>query len=243
MFQIPFSMFFTPFQKKQADVQNHWIALAENFRCDSSEFYSALEKELQNRQVPGMETLRVEYAQGGLLSDKRIYLRMLRERLVFDVCAAPFGTSFFFSCRTAEIPLVVHIWQLAILVFSFFILLWLSMRYIGFFYGPFMLAILLIVIAYVLRNAVAMGLKDLDAALIQSPLFGTIYETWFRKETYYRVDTRLMYMETVSTVVKKMAEEVTAEKGIKLVCQYQYAPVLGELYKPVMPAPDIARPI
>ena len=85
------------------------------------------------------------------------------------------------------------------------------------------------------RNAVAMGLRDLDAALIKSPIVGPIYELFFRKETYYRHDTRLMYLEIVSRVVKRLAEDAVAAKGIKLTRQYEQAPILGELYKPVKP--------
>ena len=88
---------------------------------------------------------------------------------------------------------------------------------------------------YTLRNAVAMGLRDLDAALIKSPIVGPIYELFFRKETYYRHDTRLMYLEIVSRVVKRLAEDAVAAKGIKLMRQYEQAPILGELYKPVKP--------
>ena len=80
-----------------------------------------------------------------------------------------------------------------------------------------------------------MGLNDLDSTLNKSPLIGSIYERWFRKETYYRLDTRLMYLDTVSNVVKKLAEDVTGAAGVKLVRQYEQAPILGELYKPVPP--------
>lgn len=94
---------------------------------------------------------------------------------------------------------------------------------------------------YTLRNAVAMGFQDLDAALIKSPVLGPIYECWFRKETYYRIDTRLMYLDTVSNVVKELAEEVTCAKGVKLVRQYEQAPILNELYKPVLPRIETER--
>ena len=60
----------------------------------------------------------------------------------------------------------------------------------------------------------AMGLKDLDTTLIRTPVIGAIYEAWFRKESYYRVDTRLMYLEIVSGVVKRLAEDATAAKGL-----------------------------
>jgi len=78
-----------------------------------------------------------------------------------------------------------------------------------------------------------MGLKDLDTTLINSPIVGSIYQAWFRKETYYRVDTRLMYLEVVGSIVKKLAEDAIATKGIKLTKQYEQSPILGELYKPV----------
>ena len=109
---------FESFKTKKADVLEHWIAFVEGFQLPPSEFYESVERELKNRQIPGMEMSRVEFAEGGILSDKRVYLRMVRERLVFDVCAAPFGTSFFFSCRFAEIPAVVQLWQLLALIFT-----------------------------------------------------------------------------------------------------------------------------
>jgi len=44
-----------------------------------------------------------------------------------------------------------------------------------------------------------------------------------------------MYLETVSDVVRKLAEDVTATKGIRLIRQYELSPILGELYKPCPP--------
>ena len=90
---------------------------------------------------------------------------------------------------------------------------------------------------YTLRNAVSMGLRDLDATLIKSPVVGPIYENWFRKETYYRHDTRLMYRDTVNAVVKAQVEDTTGAKGIKLIKFNEYSPILGELYKPTMVTP------
>jgi hypothetical protein len=83
-----------------------------------------------------------------------------------------------------------------------------------------------------MRNALAMGLKDLDASLIKTPVIGPIYEAWFRKETYYRQDTRLMYCDTVNAVVKAIVEDTTGAKGIKLIRYMENCPLLNELYKP-----------
>jgi hypothetical protein len=229
------------FFKKKAEVIEHWISFAEEFHIPPLDFYTAVEKELQARRVPGLEMSRVDFAEGGLLSDRRVYLRMLRERLVFDVCAAPFGTRFFFSCRMAEIPAVIQLWQLAVVLIGLCVVTGIFWKIFGFIIGSIVLAVTLACLVYLLRNAVAMGLKDLDATLIKSPVVGPIYERWFRKETYYRVDTRLMYLDTVSNVVKKLAEEVTGSKGVKLVRQYEQAPILGELYKPVRPPVETER--
>lgn len=98
--------------KPTAEFLDHWYALVPSFTTSSKEFYAAVENELQERQVPGLEIHHVDFAEGGVLSQKREYLRMTRERLVFDICAAPFGTSYFFSCRFAEIPATVKLWEL-----------------------------------------------------------------------------------------------------------------------------------
>jgi len=237
------------FFKKKADVLEHCIAFVEGFQLAPSEFYDSIEKELKARQVPGMEMSRVEFSEGGILSDKRVYLRMVRERLVFDVGAAPFGTSFFFSCRFAEIPAVVQLWQLLVLLGMLalcgLVSLFLFTKILGgsgLLLWPVAWVMFLVLAVYVMRNVVTMGLKDLDATLIKAPVIGAVYETWIRKETYYRQDTRLMYLEIVSGVVKQLAEQAVAAKGITLVRQYEQAPILGDLYKPRKPSPDKSKP-
>ena len=94
---------------------------------------------------------------------------------------------------------------------------------------------LLIAIAEVFRNAIAMGLSDLDNALMKIPVVGPIYENWFRKDTYYRQDARLVYLKIVPDIIKKVADDLTGAKGFKLVEQYERAPIFGELYKRVQP--------
>ena len=221
------------FEKKQQDAIDHWYALIPGFNTSTKEFYAAIENELKNRRVPGLEICYVDFAEGGVLSNKREYLRMTRERLVFDICAAPFGTACFFSCRFAEIPAVIRLWQLLAVIVAAFMIMGLAVKFLGLILGVIILLAGFVFLIYLLRNAVAMGLKDLDATLIKSPVLGPIYENWFRKETYYRQDTRLMYLDTVNAVVKARVEETTGAKGIKLVRYMEHCPILGELYKPV----------
>lgn len=220
------------FFKKSADVIDHWYALVPGFNSSSKEFYEGIEKELETREVPGLEIFHVDFAEGGVLSQKREYLRMTRERLVFDICAAQFGTAYFFSCRFAQIPAAIKLWQLVVVLIGGFMTVALAFRFLGLILGAIVLMAGFVLLIYTLRNAVAMGLKDLDAALIKSPVVGPIYENWFRKETYYRHDTRLMYCDTVNAVVKAKVEETTGAKGIKLIRYMENCPMLSELYKP-----------
>jgi hypothetical protein len=220
------------FKSKQADVIDHWYTLVPGFHTPTHDFYESVEKELKEREVPGLEISHVDFAEGGVLSQKREYLRMTRERLVFDICAAPFGTAFFFSCRFAQIPAVIRLWQLLVVIVGIFVATMLALRFAGLILGGLLLLSILVFLIYMLRNAVAMGLNDLDAMLIKSPVVGPIYENWFRKETYYRLDTRIMYCDTVNAVVKAKVEETTGSKGIKLIRYMENCPMLSEIYKP-----------
>lgn len=223
-----------PFRSKKADVISHWYVLIPSFQGSTQDFYTAIEQRLKDMEVPGLEINRVEFSEGGPLSAKREYLRMSRERLVFDVCAAPFGTSYFFSLRFAEVPAVLRIWQLAVVLLGGSIIWGLFWQIFGFFLGNLFILIALGCLIYVLSNAVTLGLQDLDATLIKTPILGAVDQAFFRKETYYRHDTRLMYLETVNVIVKMQVEAVTAAKGVKLLSIKQHAPLLDDLYKPTL---------
>ena len=219
-------------KSKKADVLSHWYTPVPNFNLSTQEFYAAVEKELEAQKVPGLEMSRVEFSEGGLLSDRRMYLRMTRERLVFDVCAAPFGVNYFFSCRFAELPIKVSFANLVALFLLFIVLVFLSLKTLGFWLSVIFWPVLLVALTYTLCNAVSLGLANLDAWLLKQPVIGELYERFFRKETYHRQDTRLMYLTVVEGVIKKLVEQETAAKGVKLLTQYEYGPILGELYKP-----------
>jgi hypothetical protein len=222
-----FLKFFFP----KEEVIEHWYAPVDNFEFVTDDFYQMIEKGLTVRKVPGLEISRVEFSEGSLLSAKREYLRLRRERLVFDICAAPFGTSYFFSFRFVELPLGIRPLELLTFLIGVAITLGLLIKLLGTIWG--FIAFLAVIGGgiYVMRNLVAFGLKDLDANLLKTPVIGAIYEVFFRKETYYRQDTRLMYLSTVNSITEALVEEVTAAKGIKLLKQYGRKPPGGDLYQ------------
>src|SRR6188474_2416272 len=84
------------------EVVSHWHKLLEDQQASALDFYGAVEEELKRRDVPGLQLERVDWREGGVTSAKREYLRIGRERLTFDLCAAPFGTGYFFSWWVAK---------------------------------------------------------------------------------------------------------------------------------------------
>jgi len=189
----------------------------EDFAISSDDFYDAIEAELGDRNIPDLTITRELFREGGLLSSKREYLRMRRERLVFDICAAPFGTSFFFSTRFTEIPVVLYVWQFLVVLGLLAGVGFLYWSMMGPTWGVAMFALNLAAVFLLLRNLAALQLHGLDDFLLQVPVFGILYEAWFRPETYYRIDTRTMYVETVKRIVERKIDEFTGEKGIQLV--------------------------
>lgn len=225
------------FKSKKGDVLSHWYSAVDDFNISTKDFYAGIEEELNRRKIPGLEISRVDFSEGGILSADRVYLRMERERLVFDVCAAPFGTSYFFSVRFAELPSMLNIWEwIAFLIGSCFVLSLMQGLLSGIFgwmIGSILLLPAIILIILFLRNIGKLGLKQLDIFLYSLPVIGAVYEKFFRRETYYRQDTRLMFLEIINAVVRHKIAEVTAEKGVQLLAVRQYAPLLDDLYRPI----------
>jgi hypothetical protein len=100
------------------------------------------------------------------------------------------------------------------------------------------LVALVFALAGVLRNAASSALSDLDALLLRIPVVSTFYEDWFREETYYRLDTRTLYLTQVPAIAKAIADEITAAKGVKLVRLDDPAPILVDLHKPLVLSPQ-----
>ena len=222
--------------------QSHLFTPLAEFSYSPQEFYLAIERELDARKVPGLKRSRVNFHEGGMLSDKRLYLRLARERYAFDVCAAPFGVGYFFSVRMVELPrpllgpilILLTVCGMAVyfLLKDPAMLLWLLLI-AGFspIWYPFLRSLAAKPKAAGDSSATPAesGLPDFDGLLLGLPVIGPWYEQRL-KDTYYREDTRQIYHAIISEVVKAEVENVTAAKGIKLVRFYDFNPLL-DLYK------------
>ncbi|HEY4249180.1 MAG TPA: hypothetical protein VGM64_20315 [Lacunisphaera sp.] len=220
-----------------SEVLSHWYAVSEGVQFSSQEFYASIESEIAARKMPRLHASRIEYHEGSIATDKRIYLRFARERYAFDICAAPFGRDYFFSLRLIQkareswLPLIC-IAAVFTLFFMFFPRMYVPREYMRQFWGIVGIAMLYSVyLAYVPKSFSPSGLiPDIDGFLLNLPGIGKMYENW-RQDTYYRYDTRLLFQTLVAEIVKRKVEEVMQVKGAKLLQAYEYSPILGEMYR------------
>jgi hypothetical protein len=201
--------------RKRPIVFEHWLAPILDFSSDAAAFYKSVEEELKSRQVPTMVSERVLYHDGGSLSQKREYLRFRRETLIFDILSAQFGTSWWFSCRSAVLPRRLRLWEVlvfALLVAAFAGIYW---QTFGIFVGSIVMgSSLLMVLVMMVAGRSWNGMDDL---LLRLPVLGAFYESIFRPESYYRDDARRMYVSIVDFVVREKVKEFAAAGGIETV--------------------------
>src|SRR5688572_23098631 len=89
--------------------RSYWANLIVGLKHSSQEFYTRVQQVLAEHEVPDMTISRIGLKEGRMLSARREYLRIQRERFVIDVCGAPFGTAFFVSIRSGDLPLRIGI--------------------------------------------------------------------------------------------------------------------------------------
>jgi hypothetical protein len=215
-----------------SSVISHWHHPIENFQTSPLEFYAAVEEALRPREIPDISTSRVDWKEGGVLSARREYLRVQRGKLVFDVCAAPFGTGFFFSSWLTELPPAHGLLYAVLILLSGPVMLAMFVQTFGFLAGLILTLIgfpLLIVGAgYLVRKG---GLTaDVEDAVLAIPFFGTLYERIFKPVTYYKMDTAMMFQSAVHTAVLEVIDRLMSAKGIRAMSELERKPIMTGLY-------------
>jgi len=203
-------------------VEGHWHSLIEGFSTSSLDFYELVKAGIARREIPDLKISQVEWKQGGLGAGKRVYLRVSREGLNFDICAAPFGTGYFFSWWLAKISRV-----LLDLLFIFVCL------FVGFllFHGisgsteggepspgcaglllkPILFFGLLLALGFLVRY----GDRGLEPTVLSMPITGFVYGLIFRPVTYFNEDTAIMFRESVHHAVTEAIDQVTSAQGVR----------------------------
>jgi len=204
---------------RKPQVEGHWHSLIEGFSTSSLDFYELVKAGMERRKLPDLKISQVEWKEGGLGSGNRIYLRVSREHLNFDICAAPFGTGYFFSWWLARIPRVLLDlgFLLGALAFGgIFMQIFKAGENgepgcLGLFLGPlFFLALL-----FGLGLFVRYGDMGLEPTVLSMPITGFLYGLIFRPVTYFNEDTATMFRESVHHAVLEAIDQVTSAQGVR----------------------------
>ena len=216
----------------------HWHQPVANFQTSTEEFYAAVERALAPHRIPDVEISRIEWREGGAFSARRVYLRVRRGKLVFDICAAPFGADYFFSSWLAEIPPPLRGVRLIAMLFGSLVVLFIMTKIFSALFGGlagdvigFPLALVAFpVVLWLLGNAVRNGRfgPGAEEALMATPFFGWLYVKLFAPFTYYKIDTKLMFQSAVHGTVLDVVDQVTTAKGMRALTELERKPILRE---------------
>jgi hypothetical protein len=223
-------------------VISHWSTLVRDFEYSAEVFYDKVEQAIKKQDVPITEISRFEHSEGGIFTAKREYLRVKRGKLIFDICAAKYGTSYFFSYWLVEnrslrgiIDLIAF--AMCMLIYTIFASSLCSMiidpaQTLWFWvFCPLMLIVTVPVITYLAGYYVSRSDAGTDDALLDLPYFGVVYAAIFRPYTYYRMDTQQMFKAVISGAVLEVVDEITEAGGIRMPSEEERKPIMGDFLK------------
>jgi hypothetical protein len=215
---------------RSAELVAHWHLLVDDFSTSALDFYQNVEEALKERRVPDMRTDRVDWSETGFLSAKREYLRICRGRLTCDICAAPYGTGYFFSSwLSVQAPRASPAVILSTFVGLPFIY-YITVSTFGLFVGTLTFAALLAAGLYTIRNSPHSG-PAIEDTVLAIPLLGQLYSSIFIPVTYYSVDTRLMFQETVHRALIETICDLRTAQGLRALSHDEARPEMRDLLK------------
>ena len=213
---------------RQGKVFSRWNHLFVSAQYSPREFYSAVEALIQQHQVPELKISRVTWKERSLFSARREYLRLERGRYVYDLCAAPFGADFFFSSWLVILPPSFTFLQILGMLFTIVALLavyclhglvWLGVAVAAF-----------VLLALLLRGhrleIFALGRVPLENFLLGLTIIGAIWERYFRRLTYFELDTAAMFQKAVHEAMLEVIDGITQAKGLRPMTKRQRRPIL-----------------
>ena len=160
--------------------------------------------------------VRIDFLERGLLSSKRIYLKIKRDWLTYHVCAAPFGTGFFVSSRL--ITDTWDSWPLLAIPLLFF---------------P-MIPIFIYAVIEMLSKSMLLGMFFAFMSLFPSCLLvlaACIFWYMRCRITYYRLDTMAAFQEAVHSLLVKEVNRTIESAGRKPMSAEESKPVLHKLLR------------
>jgi hypothetical protein len=78
---------------------------------------------------------------------------------------------------------------------------------------------------------VSWWLSESPGCLFSLPFIGPVLIWLFRPETYYRVDTALMFQSSVHSAVLEIIDQITQAKGLRALSEEDRKPIMKDLFK------------
>lgn len=215
---------------------SHWHKPYDDFETSALDFYSSVDAGLGRRQIPEISSSRVTWREGGIGTPKREYLRVSRKGMAFDICAAPFGTGYFFSWWLGSPGARWFHWVIVVIA----ILVPVQIAAVSIPDDNAAIIIssiicILILVAPYLRIISLLSRKlsaGIDDAVGKIPLIGLLYRYLFTRPTYYRLDTTLMFQSAVHSVVCEVIDGLATAKGLRALEADEKKPIMRDLLKP-----------
>lgn len=208
-------------------VISHWHKPFDKFQASTQDVYRAVEAAVARRQLPDTKASRVVYNESGVLSTGREYLRFERKGQRMDLCAAPFGTGYFFSSWLTE-PAPSGLLYLMLFLAISLGLLWLIFYSLGFAMGLLASIAIYPLLFYGLGTAVRDGTIPAEPIVLAMPIIGKLYEVLLQPVTYYRMDTALMFQSTIHSAFLEVIDGLTTAQGIRALSELERTPIMKQ---------------
>lgn len=213
----------------ETPVISHWHKLVDGFEASPLEYYAAVEEAVRAREIPEAHISRVEYREGGILSPVRLYLRVRHRGLAFDICGAPYGRGFFFSSWLVEKKPEVRAWGCLVLLVAFGLTAFVFEKYgVN---GCFMTLFILFAAGWITLIGVRGNWFLSEDAILAMPYLGAFYEHFFAPDTYYKIDTMLMFQETVHGAMLEVVDHFLEGKGLRALAPEDRKPSMRSLVR------------
>lgn len=214
-------------------VLSNWHTLLEDFSTSSQEFYAAVEAAIRQRKLPEISISRVRFSEGGIASPEREYLRVQRNRIAFDICSAPYGNGHFFSWWLAKIPAKYGLFKVLALIVGVIGLFWFLAYLLR---GSCLGALLSIggfiigvpVVLLLLGMGVHQGYFGDEEWVLSVPWVGYFYTVIFNPVTYFRLDSAMMFRDSVRNGVNEVINDLREQKGLRPLGDEDFRPDADE---------------
>jgi hypothetical protein len=86
-----------------------------------------------------------------------------------------------------------------------------------------------LVVMWLISTSSRSGNPELEAAILKVPGVGWLYQHVFAPETYYRIDSMLMFQSAVHAAMLEVIDGLLASKGLRALSENERRPVFREL--------------